>query len=59
MIYILVVAMVGFNAKGVAVGSVEFNTQAACQAAAKEWKRQYDKADTREGVVFCAAKGAK
>ena len=59
IMYILILAMVGFNAKGVAIASVEFNTLPACQAAAAEWSKQYNNADTRKAVVFCAAKGDK
>jgi len=57
MIYILFLMAAGFNHGGVSITTVEFNTLAACKAAAKEWTRQYELSDTRKGIVFCAEKG--
>ena len=57
MIYILILTYVAYGDTAATMASIEFNTLESCQAAAKEWKRQYDKNHTNTGIVFCAEKG--
>lgn len=60
MTYILIFIFVQFQDPG-AVGSVEFNTLGACQAAAAELRKQAVRYDdsVKFPAIICAEKGKK
>lgn len=59
MVYILIVlwASYGSSTAGRAALSIEFNSMEACQAAAKEIRKQSDEYEKKVGTLICAAKG--
>lgn len=60
MIYVLIFVMTQYQ-RAASVGSVEFNSNSACQAAASALYRQAARVDNglRVDVAICAEKGEK